>query len=268
MKRTTASLLFTCKWFSIAMLPLCGWLSFIQPLPAQTTQPVLAAVGIKTTVGERVPSEDSVINDLHSLGLVRGQIDIFRSACPVRDLARRMTTTQPTAAERVQAKARMQHLYDLGIRTVISFEVPQGDVEEKTPGKGSRLSSVTLEEAAAGDVGIKFVSRPMSNAGPNSMENLSDDAVFKWADAAATEILEDAKTGGVDFHCSAGHDRTGVVCAFIRMKYQHWPVDQAIDEMRRYGHNWPKYSRDGGISSWHEAHLRAIAKMLLQDAAP
>ncbi len=50
--------------------------------------------------------------------------------------------------------------------------------------------------------------------------------------------------------------------AYIRIKYQHWPVEQAVDEMRRYGHNWVKYSADGGISSWHEDHLRAIAEML------
>jgi len=39
---------------------------------------------------------------------------------------------------------------------------------------------------------------------------------------------------------------------------QHWSVDAAINEMRRLGHNWPKYSHNGGISSWHEDHLRAM----------
>jgi protein-tyrosine phosphatase len=71
-----------------------------------------------------------------------------------------------------------------------------------------------------------------------------------------------AESGGVLFHYSAGHDRTGIVAAYIRMKYQHWPVDEAIAEMRRYGHNWPKYSSDGDQSSWHEAHLRAISEDL------
>jgi hypothetical protein len=77
-------------------------------------------------------------------------------------------------------------------------------------------------------------------------------------------VFGDAKTGGVVFHCSAGHDRTGIVAAFIRIKYEHWPVDQAIDEMRRYGHNWLKFSNNGGTSSWHEDHLRAIATLLAQ----
>jgi protein-tyrosine phosphatase len=81
-------------------------------------------------------------------------------------------------------------------------------------------------------------------------------------DADSRDVLQAAESGGVLFHYSAGHDRTGIVAAYIRMKYQHWPVDEAIAEMRRYGHNWPKYSSDGDQSSWHEAHLRAISEDL------
>ena len=58
-----------------------------------------------------------------------------------------------------------------------------------------------------------------------------------------------------------------MVSAYIRMKYQHWPAEEAIAEMRRYGHNWTKFSKDGGQSSWHEAHLRAIEKLLKEQAA-
>jgi hypothetical protein len=32
--------------------------------------------------------------------------------------------------------------------------------------------------------------------------------------------------------------------------------------MRFYGHNWIKNSKNGGISSWHEDHVRAIAENL------
>src|SRR5262245_5336409 len=37
-------------------------------------------------VGERVPSEDGIVKNLHSLGLIEGRTNIFRSASPVRDL--------------------------------------------------------------------------------------------------------------------------------------------------------------------------------------
>ncbi len=67
------------------------------------------------------------------------------------------------------------------------------------------------------------------------------------------------------FIAPAGHDRTGIVAAYIRLKYEKWPLDQAIEEMRRLGHNWVKYSANGGESSWHEGHLKAISEMLKKD---
>jgi hypothetical protein len=221
-------------------------------LRAQATEPA------QQVVGEQVPSEDPVLKDLHSLGLVDGKLDIFRAACPVRDLGKKMPTTQPTDEEIAKAAARMQRLHDLGIRTVVSFLDPGND-EDK--GK-SVIGTVNLEKATAAQVGLDYVAFPISNSGPDSLQDMSDVAVKAWLDQVTTEIFTRAQTAGVVFHCSAGHDRTGLVAAYIRIKYQHWSVDQAIDEMRRYGHNWVKYSANGGISSWHEDHLRAIARML------
>jgi hypothetical protein len=122
-----------------------------------------------------------------------------------------------------------------------------------------------LEKAAAQAVGIEYVPRPIGNSGPNSFETMSDSQVLDWLQGTSDEIFQYAKTGGVAIHCSAGHDRTGIVCAYLRIKYEHWPVDEAIAEMRRFGHNWIKFSHNGGVSSWHEDHLRAIAKTIETD---
>jgi hypothetical protein len=219
--------------------------------PAATSQPSVA------TVGERVPSEDTEIRDFHSLGLIGGRVDIFRCSSPVHDLH--------TIEDAVQ---KYQHLHDLGIRTVVSLEDP-GLADDN--GNAAKLKQTKqrfdLETAAAGQTGIKFVNYPMNNSGPNSFETMTDQQVRDWLEMVSGDILERAKIGGVVFHCSAGHDRTGMVAAYIRMKYEHWPVDQAIDEMRRYGHNWKRYSNNGGVSSWQEDHLRAIAKMLEAEAS-
>jgi Tyrosine phosphatase family len=240
-----------------ASLPLLA----VEPVPLPRT----AEAPLQSTVGESVPSEDDVIKDFHSLGLVQGHANIFRSACPVRDLAKAPTTLSDDQ-KLSEARARLRHLHDLGIRTIISFEDPSKVEAEDIPFPGDQKTpmrpSVALERAAAESEGMRFLSRPMANADDNSLENMSDAAVLKLLDANSREILEAADSGGVLFHCSAGHDRSGIVAAFIRMKYQHWPVEEAIAEMRRYGHNWPKFSRDGGQSSWHEAHLRAISKLL------
>jgi hypothetical protein len=175
----------------------------------------------------------------------------------VRDLAKKMSTTEPSTDDLGQAKARTQRLFDLGVRTIISFQNPLGD-----GGKNDEAAAIALERSAANEAGIQFISDPISNSGPNSLETMTDAQVMGWLQAVSDEILRDAQRGGVAFHCSAGHDRTGIVAAYLRLKYEHWPVEQAIAEMRRYGHNWPRFSNDGGVSSWHEQHLRAIARML------
>jgi len=224
-------------------------------LPASFAAPTGASSG---AVGEKVPSEDSVVADFHSLGLVDGKLNLFRCACPVRDLGKAMSATQPSEPQQSEAIARLRHLHDLGIRTIVSFQ----DANHADGEKARYLTAeVNLEKAAADAVGIRYVACPVSNAGPDSLETMTDDQVQAWLEQTVKEIFHDAQSGGVAFHCSAGHDRTGLVCAYIRVKYQHWPVDQAIEEMRRYGHNWPKYSHDG-VNSWHEQHLRAIAEKL------
>ena len=162
----------------------------------------------------------------------------------------------------------MRRLRALGVKTIISFEDPHKsepkDVPYPSDAKKPSRPSVALERQAAEAEGIRFVSRPIFNDGTNSLEDMSDEQVRELLDATSREILKCADDGGVLFHCSAGHDRSGIVAAYIRINDQHWPVEEAIAEMRRYGHNWPKFSRDGGHSSWHEAHLRAISQSVVE----
>lgn len=214
--------------------------------------------------GERVPSDDPILKDFHSLGLVNGTLNLYRCASPVRDLGKKVHDPADLAAFAPDAKARLQHLKDLGIQTIISLEDPGiPDSDKATPDKTKIYNAqCTLEKAAAADVGLTFISHPMNNKGPNSFQTMTDDQVHAWLEAVTTDLFAAAAKGGVVFHCSAGHDRTGIVTAYIRIKYQHWPVSEAIDEMRRFGHNWPKYSNNDGVSSWHEDHLRAIAATL------
>ena len=164
----------------------------------------------------------------------------------------------------------MKHLRDLGITTVIDLEDPakiEGKIEVVDSATGRLIKpSFALERAAAEKAGIRFLSRPLRNSGKNSLEDLSDAAARKLIEPIAAEILAAAKSGAVAFHCSAGHDRTGIVAAFIRIKYQHWPASEAIDEMRRFGHNWEKFSHNGGQCSWHEEHLRGFEKIIRQSS--
>ncbi len=219
----------------------------------------IAPAAIQTDVGEAMPSDDAVIKNFRCLGLVNGKVNIFRSACPVRDLGKEING-KPTDAQMAEAISRMKHLYELGIRTIVSFQGTSANDDEAKSGQTAAM--VALEKSSAEAVGIRYVQMPISNAGPDSLETMSDEQVMAKLQAVVDEIFKDAESGGVLFHCSAGHDRAGIVTAYIRIKYEHWPVEQAIAEMRRYGHNWPKFSSNGGTSSWHEEHLRGISKKL------
>lgn len=207
----------------------------------------------------KVPSENAVIKNLHWMGLINGQTNIFRCACPVMDVAEQMKSAKPTEEDLKLARERMQHLRDLGVRTVISFQHQDPPKENET---NVEHIAVALEQIAAKEVGLAYVAYPMSNKGKNSFEDMSDDAMIKLLDPISEDIFKFAKTGGVAFHCKSGKDRTGMMAGYLRLKYQHWTADEAIAEMRSYGHAWNKFAKDSATNSWHENHLRAIAKIL------
>jgi predicted ArsR family transcriptional regulator len=235
---------------------------------AFAVKPVYGSESATTVVTNAAPkrnssstthSEDAIIRNLHWLGQINGQTNIFRCACPVMDVAEQMKIAKPTEEDLILARERMQHLRDLGVRTVISFQHQDSPKENET---NVEHIAVALEQIAAKEVGLAYVAYPMSNKGKNSFEDMTDDAVIKLLDPISEDIFKFAKTGGVAFHCKSGKDRTGIMAGYLRLKYQHWTVDEAIAEMRRYGHAWNKFAKDAATNSWHENHLRAIANIL------
>ena len=220
---------------------------------------LLPAAFAQKSFSSNPPSDDPIIKNLHWLGQINGQTNILRCACPVMDVAVQMKTGKPTEEDLKLARERMQHLRDLGIRTVISFQHQAPPTENET---NVEHIAVALEKIAAKEVGLAYIAYPMSNKGRNSFEDMSDEAVVKLLDPISEDIFKFAKTGGVAFHCKSGKDRTGIMAAYLRLKYQHWTVDKAIVEMRQYGHVWKNFAKDGATNSWHETHLRAIAKTL------
>jgi protein-tyrosine phosphatase len=121
-----------------------------------------------------------------------------------------------------------------------------------------------LEKAAAKEVGLTYVSYSMANRGKDalSLQYMPDDKVFTLIETIGNDIVKRSETGGVAFHCKSGKDRTGLVAGYLRVKYQHWSVDQAIAEMRQNGHVWKSFLKPGNSFSWHEEHLRSIAEKL------
>jgi len=215
---------------------------------------------------QKAASEDPLITNFHSLGEIDHRTNIYRSANPIGNIADRLKGAEPTEADRQQAKAQMQHLHDLGVRTVVSFQLQEPPTATT---KNAEYNAVALEKAAAQEVGIKYVAYPMANSGKGalSLQYMADEDVLKIVDAASSDIVKCSETGGVLFHCQSGKDRTGMVAGYLRIKYQHWSVDDALREMREKGHVWQKFLKPGNTFSWHEEHLRAMAKTVADSEA-
>jgi hypothetical protein len=222
--------------------------------PALSTSPA-------NVTAPKASSEDRLIPNFHSLGEISHRTNIVRCANPVDMIAERLKGAEPTEADRQQAKAQMQHLYDLGIRTVVSLQRQEPPTDAL---KNPEYAAVMLEKAAAKEVGLTYVSYSMANRGKDalSLQYMPDDKVFTLVETIGNDIVKRSETGGVAFHCKSGKDRTGLVAGYLRVKYQHWSVDQAIAEMRQNGHVWKSFLKPGNSFSWHEEHLRSIAEKL------
>lgn len=161
-----------------------------------------------SSVVPKASSEDTLIANYHSLGEIAGRTNIFRCANPVGDIANRLNGLEPTDADRQLAKARMQHLYDSGVRTVVSLQRQEPPTDTW---KNPEYPAVTLEMAAAKEAGLTYVAYSMGNRGkdPLSLQYMPEDTVFQLMESITNDIVKRSGTGGVAFHCKSGKDRTG-----------------------------------------------------------
>jgi len=92
------------------------------------------------------------------------------------------------------------------------------DLENKT-------SKIAAEAAVARELGIQFISKPMS-----SWEAPSDDDVRQ-----ILAILSDRSRYPLLIHCKHGQDRTGLIVGLYRVFHDHWTPKAAHDEMLANG---------------------------------
>lgn len=75
-------------------------------------------------------------------------------------------------------------------------------------------------------------------------------SVYAWRvselppEAEFREVLAALRSGErVLLHCASGADRTGYTVAALRVQDDRWPIERAVDEMRRHSHDperWPQ----------------------------
>lgn len=109
----------------------------------------------------------------------------------------------------------MAELKSLAVRSILSLEDEGGD---------SALADVERQAAATQDIAFKW--QPMSPSAQPTLAQINKALLFITTPANQPVLV----------HCKHGSDRTGIVLAAYRIRYDHWTKAQAVAEMKEYGH--------------------------------
>jgi protein tyrosine/serine phosphatase len=131
-------------------------------------------------------------------------------------------------------------VHEKGIRTVISLRASRV--------KGGPDPDAWEEEFCAAR-GLKHVRIPPRVWGADETGEVPAEEAIE----AFLAVMDDPKNHPALVHCYAGIHRTGSMCAIFRMEYQHWPNEQAIEEMRRCG--FEPLTREQDIAEYLHAYV-------------
>jgi uncharacterized protein (TIGR01244 family) len=126
-------------------------------------------------------------------------------------------------------KDGIKKLADLGIKTIVNLRGESDDTK--------------AEEHEAKSFGMRFFNVPMSSAGRPTEEQVK--LIF--------EIIESSENAPVFVHCRRGSDRTGVIIALFRIKYNGWNDTQALDEAKRFGLGFIQFAKRDYIKDYFTA---------------
>lgn len=87
-------------------------------------------------------------------------------------------------------------------------------------------NSVQEQQVVEG-LGMRFVNIPMSGGVGQSPQVIEE----------ALAVIADKKNQPVFVHCAAGKDRTGLIIAAYRIRYDRWSFQDALNEMLMYGYD-------------------------------
>lgn len=132
---------------------------------------------------------------------------------------------RPTAKE-------LSQLTPLSIKTVLSLEA----ADDSSP-------DVDDEEKNVQSLGMKFFRFPWSN-NPLTAPTIAqiDEVYAKLNDPLLQPVL---------VHCYYGSDRTGIAVGAYHIRVDHWTADQAIADMRNFGHSPLYYGWDSVLYDVH-----------------
>lgn len=135
---------------------------------------------------------------------------------------------------RLESLQAVQYLKSIGVKNVINLQ--GGDLNSKF-GKiipwaepGERPEVIAGERDAANNAGMGYLHSPLNSLEPVTIEE----------DKAIDEVLafmNDKNNQPLFIHCEHGADRTGLLVALYRVKYEGVDVELARKEWIKNGHN-------------------------------
>lgn len=135
---------------------------------------------------------------------------------------------------RPTSESDLKDLKKINVRTVINLQ--GGDPNSPWFGKlaewfepGEDPRNVAIEEAMVKKMGINFWHAPMSSfEDMTKYENLLIDQTLM--------VMNSKRAQPVFIHCEHGKDRTGMMVALYRVKYEGWTIEDAYFEWINNGH--------------------------------
>ena len=116
----------------------------------------------------------------------------------------------------------MKELARLGIRTIVDLRT--GDEIEE-------------ERAEAIEAGLRHINVPFG-----AFRRPADEGVER-----VLGLLAESEHRPVFVHCRRGRDRTGMMIACYRMRYEGWTAERALKEATRHGLAWWQFRMKGYI---------------------
>ncbi|MDD4976278.1 MAG: tyrosine-protein phosphatase [Bacteriovorax sp.] len=158
---------------------------------------------------------------------------------------------------RLTSVEAVQYLKSLKIKNIINLQ--GGDLNSDVgiiipwAEPGETAENIAQENATALSLGLGFLSAPL-----NSLEPITNDE-----DRTIDEVLtfmHKQSNQPVFIHCEHGADRTGLVVALYRVKYEGANVEAARAEWIKNGHNTLHQIFTGDLDDYYYAKVKQFKK--------
>lgn len=148
-----------------------------------------------------------------------------------------------------------EYLKSLNVKNIINLQ--GGDLTSKYAKyipwlePGETPENINFEKANALSLGIGFFHNPLNSLEPVTMEE--DRAIDQ-----TLEFMHDKNNQPIFIHCEHGADRTGLLVALYRVKYEGVAIETARNEWIKNGHDRLHQIFTGDLDTYYYAKVRKM----------